>query len=583
LFVEPQRFVELNNRLKIAAGEGADEERRILTELSLQVGREVDAILASLDVAEELDVLDGAARLADDLHAAPPVIGEVAGPLALVAARHPLMALSERTCVPNDIHLPAGATLVVSGPNAGGKTVALKTAGLAALCVRAGLHVAAASDSQVPWFRAVHTDIGDDQSLERDLSTFGAHILRLRETIADADEATLVLIDEVAVGTAPEQGAALAQAVLEALADRGARAIVTTHYERVKAIAGADARFRNASVGFDRETMQPTFRLHIGTPGSSGALYVARRLGLPEAVVTRAEELLGAPRASVDDLLAEIADQRAVLAQERARVAALEREAAQAHRAAELAQKSAAEREAKLRAGAYGDAVAALRRARDELDELRSGLKKRRVVVAAEARQQVERLAQEIARNAPPPPPAVGAPPTAAVLVPGTRVFVASLGRVGEVMEAPRRGKVVVEVGAVRTIVPVEGLRLDSTPRRVRSAPAKPSARVPRGRAREDDSTGPIQDDALPARSVDNTLDLRGERVDDALAQVDRFLDESMLAVRDVVVIIHGHGTGALRNALRQHIKQHPALKRWRAGTPQEGGDGITVAWLDVG
>jgi DNA mismatch repair protein MutS2 len=279
LFIEPDEIVDLNNRMKLAECDVLDEERRILARFSGWVAEEADAFDRSLAIAAHLDLVGAAGRLADDLVAAEPILDE-APRLALLHARHPLMLLAGRRCVANDLALGAGQTLVVSGPNAGGKTVALKAAGLAALMARAGLHVAAESGSVVGWFTDVRTDIGDAQSLEQNLSTFTGHVKRLGEFLAEAGPGTLLLVDEIAVGTDPEQGAALAQAVLEALAARGLTAIVTTHYDRLKALAATDARFANASVGYDLSRLEPTFKLHLGVPGSSGALTVARRAGL---------------------------------------------------------------------------------------------------------------------------------------------------------------------------------------------------------------------------------------------------------------------------------------------------------------
>jgi DNA mismatch repair protein MutS2 len=237
VFVEPEVVVDLNNRLKLAESEVTEEEQRILAELSGYVREEAEAIGIAAAIAEELDLLDACARLADDTGASAAALG--APDLELRRARHPLMLLAGRTCVPNDIVLPAGKTLVISGPNAGGKTVALKTAGLAALMARAGLHLPVNDGSSVPWYLGVEVDIGDDQSLERNLSTFSAHVMNLVDFLERAGGETLLLVDELAVGTDPEQGSALAQAVLEAFADRGAQVIVTTHYERLKALPTA--------------------------------------------------------------------------------------------------------------------------------------------------------------------------------------------------------------------------------------------------------------------------------------------------------------------------------------------------------
>src|SRR4051812_49407813 len=335
LFIEPEEIVDLNNRAKLAEAEVLDEERRILAKLSGWVAEEAGAFDAALAAAETLDVIASAAIIADDTVAAEPIIND-APRIGLLHARHPLMLLGDRRCVANDVTVAAGATLLVSGPNAGGKTVALKTVGLAALMVRCGHHLTAESGSAMGWFPDVRTDIGDAQSLEHDLSTFSGHMVNLRELLATAGPGSLVLIDEIAVGTDPEQGAALAQAVLEALAARGVTSIVTTHYDRLKALGATEVggpRFANASVGFDLASLEPTFKLHLGVPGSSGALAVARRMGIPEGVVERARELMGPHVVKVEDLLASVADQRRRMEEERAALLA-ELEAAEADRAA---------------------------------------------------------------------------------------------------------------------------------------------------------------------------------------------------------------------------------------------------------
>jgi DNA mismatch repair protein MutS2 len=283
VFVEPEALVELGNQLVLAGHAVADEERRILALLSSYVADDGPALQGAIEVAARLDLLAAAADQAGALGAAAPVLE--GDRIELTRARHPLMELGGRPCVPNDIRLARGSALVISGPNAGGKTVALKTTGLAVLMARAGLHVLAEGSSLLPWIERVASDIGDAQSLEKDLSTFSGHLLRVQAILMTAGPGSLVLFDELAVGTEPEQGAALAEAVLEALVERGASVIATTHYERLKVLAASDPRFANASVGFDFDAMAPTFELHLGVPGSSGALALARRLAVEPTVV----------------------------------------------------------------------------------------------------------------------------------------------------------------------------------------------------------------------------------------------------------------------------------------------------------
>ncbi len=597
LFIEPEPVVELQNAVRLAQCEVDDEERRIFAELTQLVAREEHALRQGIDATTTLDVIDAGARLAEDLSASVPAISSTRR-MSLLFARHPLMVLAQRPCVPNDIVLAPGTILILSGPNAGGKTVALKTAGLCALMGRAGLHVPAESGSELPWFTTIHSDIGDSQSIENDLSTFSAHLTKLREYLTEADDGTLLLIDEVAVGTEPEQGAALAQAVLEALAERGAAAIVTTHYERLKALGASDPRFANASVGFDLERMEPTFRLHLGVPGSSGALAVARRMGLPGAVVDAAEAMLGERRASVEELLAVLSDERRKLAEERDELARARAQAEAARAEAEAARRAAKERERKAHEGAHSEAVAALRQARDELDNVRAEIK-RRIKVAASAtatqrqadvesiKTKLNALSEAVTQRAPGRALPEGVRAVTGELTLGTLVYVASLGSRGHIVEPPQRGRVAVQIGTMRTTVAVDDVLLDTHASRQKSAaPASPSSSKPgKGRRGEPEQAAvpaAAPEDDMVLRTNDITVDVRGERAEEAVDAVDRFIDRSLVSARDVVFVIHGHGTGALRSAIRSHLQGHHAVTRWRPGQRAEGGDGVTIAWLDV-
>lgn len=602
LFIEPEPVVELQNRLRLAQCEVEDEERRILARLSGLVAGEEHALRMGMDAATTLDVIDAAARLAEVLNASVPAISTERR-LSLLHARHPLMVLTDRPCVANDIVLEPGTVLILSGPNAGGKTVALKTAGLCALMTRAGLHVPAEAGSEVPWFTSIHSDIGDSQSIEDDLSTFSAHLTKLRQYLAEADAGTLLLIDEVAAGTEPEQGAALAQAVLEALSGRRVAAIVTTHFERLKALGASDPRFANASVGFDLERMEPTFRLHLGVPGSSGALAVARRMGLPGAVLDQAEELLGERRASVEELLAALSDERRLLAEEREALARTRAEAEAARVEAEAARRAAAERERKLREGAHDQAVAALRQARDELDRVRAELKRREKAVRTPGRADRDNLrdiksrlsgiADAVSEHAPARSLPEGVRPVSGELRPGTAVYVTSLGGRGQVVEGPQRGRVAVQIGNLRTTVSVGDVLLDTRAGgndqqarqgRGGNRPGRRSERRSEQRAeqRAEPAAGAASGDDLVLRTTAITVDVRGARAEEAVSSVDRFIDQSLLSARDVIFVIHGHGTGALRSAIRSHLDGHHAVTRWRPGERAEGGDGVTIAWLDV-
>lgn len=604
LFIEPEEIVDLNNRAKLAEADVLDEERRILVKFSGWVAEEAEGFAASLAAAEVLDVIAAAAIIADDTVAAEPIIDDAAR-VGLLHARHPLMLLADKRCVANDITVAAGASLVISGPNAGGKTVALKTVGLAALMTRAGLHLTAESGSVMGWFTGVVTDIGDAQDLEHDLSTFSGHLVNLRELLATAGAGSLVLIDEIAVGTDPDQGAALAQAVLEALAARGATAMVTTHYDRLKALAATDARFANASVGFDLARLEPTFKLHLGAPGSSGALALAQRMGLAAGVVERARELIGPQVAKVEDLLASVADQRRRIEEERA-VLLEELEAVEADRAAQRLdrEKSHARFEKQTRA-AHGETLQALRAARREIDEIRRAVRAKaaaETATAEDVRDATRALSAPsgvVAQLEPRRPLPPGTPARAELLIAGAPVLVPRLGR-AEVVGVLPDAKVEVRVGAMRATLPIRDVLMD-THRAARrnerpDAPPSPgfavisaggaaaSAGAGAGAGAEPGAVGLV--DGVPAggranaRTLDTTLDVRGHRVDEAVLVLDRFLDESMIAARDAIFVIHGHGTGALRTAVRAHLQRHAAIEKSRAGEAGEGGDGVTVAFL---
>ena len=585
VFVEPEDLVDLNNRLKLAELEVAEEERRILAELSRLVEEALPRIHTNLEVLAELDLIDAKARLAADLRATPPELmplDDENATLDLRRARHPLMVLAEagkeqpRLIVPNDVLLKVGETLVVSGPNAGGKTVALKLAGLQVLMARCGLHIPAQEGSRVPWFDAVLSDIGDDQSIERDLSTFSAHVLALQSFLQAAARGVLVLLDEVAVGTDPAEGAALAQAVLEALADRGATAIVTTHYDRLKALPTTDARFVNASVGFDLERLVPTYELHLGVPGASGAIRVARRLGVADAICARATELAGAGQASLEQLLLDLEVERKRIAAERAATEAERVEAARKHAEAEARAAQAKERLEAARRGAHDEAVETLRRARAELDRTATVLRRHvgdgKVTPAsmAEAKRQVEAAAREVHAHAPQPEAPPGRAATAAELKPGVEVWVRKLNARATVAAAPKGKQVAVQAGPLKVNVGIDELTL------VEAQPKQQSARARRGHNAFELAAPPK---AL-VRSGHNTLDVRGERVDAAVGLAEKFLDDALRTGSEAVFVIHGHGTGALRESLRRELAAFPGVTEVRPATPEEGGDGVTIIVL---
>jgi DNA mismatch repair protein MutS2 len=619
VFVEPRALVTLGNRLRIAQGEMEREVQRILGVLTERVREHLPALHAAADALDHADLRAASARFGRDLRCTFPELDPApdAGASAarercdvlLLQARHPILALDGVDVVPNDLELRRGHALVVSGPNAGGKTVALKTLGLAALMVRAGLPLSVAEGSRCAHFDRVLSDVGDDQSLARNLSTFSAHVTNLAAILAAAGPRSLVLLDELAGGTDPEEGAALACAVVDGLCQRGAAVVVTTHYEALKALALRDPRLRNASVGFDVATMTPTFRLMLDVPGASSALAVAARFGIPEDVLATARRVLPDTARSFDELVHKLeaewralAIQRSALEAETARVA--EQRAALEHereglRAREKAQVS---RETE-------QLLALVRKVRDEVREARARLRAarvdeaevdaaRRVVDAAAAKLALGgELCEPGASDAKEGPARNGGPVDPAAVRVGLRVYVPRLRLEAEVVELPQKGRLRVAAGPMRVWVGLDEIRAapgGGTDGAASNAPrhgkghAGPSATAhdPRGRP-GGDGGGPVAEPAsvaeppLPSSHDGNTIDLRGMRADDAVSMLESFLDRLYGASEPVGFVLHGVGSGALRDAIRAHLAQpSPYVARSRPGRPEEGGDRVTIVWV---
>ena len=499
--------------------------------------------------------------------------------IELRAARHPLLLAQGGEVIANDITLASGQALLISGPNAGGKTVALKCLGLAAWMARAGLPLPVEPGSRVGWFEPVLTDVGDDQSLLRSLSTFSAHVENLARIVAESGPHALVLLDEVAAGTDPEEGAALAAAVLEALVERGSAVAVTTHYERLKELAAATGPFENASMGFDFERMSPTFRLVIGVPGASSALAVAARFGMPKRIVERAEALLPEQAVDREELVQRLEEERQLLETAR-RLADRELEK-QRTLTAEIEverQKARAEERARLSEDARQLGVA-VREARARLRELEKRLP--RIDATRQELKAAEKEVNEAARHI-----AVGsaldetlrdrelAPqPTLDVeeIHIGAMVRARRLGVTGEVVAGPERGLVKILAGSLKLSVPVDDLTL--------LADKKPKQK-PEPKKKDPGKKLDVVDGFVPVRVPSNTLDLRGMRVEEALDQVDTFVDRMLRQNEPVAYVLHGHGTGTLKLAVRSHLAAASHVRRAKPAEPEDGGDAFTIFWL---
>jgi DNA mismatch repair protein MutS2 len=574
LFVEPEGMVELGNELAIASAMVAEEEERVLRELSAAVTARAAALARDLETLSALDLLEAEARLASDLDAHAPEVADPSAGFALRDLRHPLLVLQGKKVVASDVRLePPRRALVVSGPNGGGKTVAITAVGLSALMLRAGLPVPAARGSRLPCYR-VRAAVEERGDLARDLSTFTAHLTAVRDIAADAGPGALVLVDEIAADTDPREGAALAAALLEDLLERGAQVLVTTHLDELKALALTDPRFANARVGFDPERMAPTFQIHLGSPGSSSAIEVARRVGLPPAVVDRARAALsggggalGRALAALEEERARLAAERASLAREAERARAREEAARRREEAAFRAEKEAASRVA---AEMAGEVEAAREEVRGLLARLQAQPTVRQATAATRQLEEWSAAMERAGRVAEAQASSAGEAAAAGAVERGTRVRVASLGQEGEVLEVGD-GEALVRVGALKVRRPLADLV--ALRGRAPEAPGFARARDERIRAAAAAAAAPL---SVGARR----LDVRGLRVDELLREADRFLDRLSAEGAADCTVLHGHGTGALKQALRDHLGASPYVASFRPGEQHEGGDAVTVVLL---
>jgi DNA mismatch repair protein MutS2 len=564
LFVEPLVAVELGNAWREAQAAEQEEIGRILDELSALIAANAGPLHETLAALARFDLWAAKAQLAAEMDG---VRAETADRpvVVLLGARHP--GLTGRV-VPIDIRLGEGYTaLVVTGPNTGGKTVTLRTLGLLALMHQAGLHVPAQAGSRLPVFRDVFADIGDEQSIAQSLSTFSGHLRRIIRIVEAAGPGTLVLLDELGAGTDPTEGSALAQALLDYFIRAGALVAATTHYAELKAYAHTTSAARNAAVEFDLETLSPTYRLTIGLPGGSQAFAIAEQLGLPAPIVDDARSRLTESQQAFEETLARIkaAEGETSDALERARAA--EARAAEALRRADEERRRARRERDEVVKAAREEAERLVTDLRDDVTTSRRRLE-RETVTAPSLDAAVARAESTLARlpDAPPAPEPAPAPPRRSWRV-GDRVRSRSGGWEGRIAALERGGgRASLEAGGVRVSVPVDDLEAATTV----SPPAE------RGRAL---SNAPALQ-LSRARSVASSLDLRGARVDEALDALGRYLDDASLAGLDHVTIIHGLGTGALRDAVRTEAGSHPLVKEVRPGERGEGGDGATVVTL---
>ena len=567
--------MELNNKIRVLTIEEKREIEKILLELSAKVANQSEILLTNAELLTQLDFAQAKAKLALSMKGMPPVLNN-SGRIVLKAARHPL--IPEREVVPIDFELGTDfKTLVITGPNTGGKTVTLKTCGLLTLMAMAGLQIPAQDQSEVSLFKHVLADIGDEQSIEQNLSTFSSHLKQIIEITALAGPGSLVLLDELGAGTDPSEGAALAISILEDLRGKGALTVATTHYKELKGYALNTAEVENACCEFDTETLRPTYRLMIGVPGVSNAFAISRRLGLDPGIIARAQDLISDEGARFEELVASIEKSHQEALRIRSEIEALRAES-------QAARETLATEKKKLEQEKY----AILDQARDEANNLYAGVEEEieRLLadlkqklnweashhIASHAKGQIRQAQEKITagRTKEHLKRAAGEALTASDIIPGQNYDAPALGLSGTVADVPdSKGNVVLRSGQMQVTVPVTALTWPSE----KTVKSKKTV-----------SSSPRENISTLTRSKKNMLGtellLLGKKVEEALSELDHYLDDAVLGGLNIVRIVHGKGTGALRAAVGDYLARDRRVANFRLGGPGEGGDGVTIAEL---
>ena len=570
LFIEPQVIVNMNNELKQLFLDEKKEIDRILAELSDRVAENYHGLYNNQKLLVELDYIFAKGRLSLSCRGEEPHISEE-GILDLKQARHPL--LDQKKAVPINASLGRGySTLIITGPNTGGKTVTLKTAGLLSMMAASGLHIPASSESIIPVFEDIFADIGDEQSIEQSLSTFSSHMNNIVNIVDRAGPGCLVLLDELGAGTDPTEGAALAIAVLEKLRSNGALIFATTHYTELKKYAISTAGVQNASMEFDVETLSPTYRLTIGIPGKSNAFEISRKLGLSESIIDKAKELLEGRDIEFEDVIAALEDDRRRAEEERDQAIALN--IAMKKQKQELEQREAEikQKKSEILAKAREEAREIVREAKDTTREVQKELRElnridsiaERNKVFDEGRRKVRNLEgryrEKIVKQV------NNKPVKASDLKIGNRVKVLSLDQNGEIMSLPDdKGNMMVQMGIFKATVNIKDIMLIDDVKKQKASP------------KQRNYSSMYQAKAM---NMSTTINVRGQNLDDAVMNVDKYLDDAFMAGLKEVTVIHGRGEGILRTGLQQMMKRHRHVKSFRKGAYNEGGDGVTIVQL---
>ncbi|MCI9238587.1 MAG: endonuclease MutS2 [Dorea sp.] len=570
LFIEPMAVVKLNNDLKELYGKEQDEIQVILARLSADAAQYIPDIQTDYTVLRELDFIFAKGSLAIDMNGSLPVFN-TEGRIHIREGRHPL--LDKRTVVPITLTLgDAFDLLIVTGPNTGGKTVSLKTVGLFTLMGQAGLHIPALDRSELSVFHNVYADIGDEQSIEQSLSTFSSHMTNIVSFLNDVDEHSLVLFDELGAGTDPTEGAALAISILNHLHERGIRTMATTHYSELKVYALSTPGVENASCEFNVETLRPTYHLLIGIPGKSNAFAIAGKLGLPDYIIEDARARISEQDESFEDILTDLEASRRTIEKEQETIASYKREIERLKQETQQKQKRLEEQKERILMQANEKAHAILAEAKETADETIRNFHKfgKENISAADMERERERLRKkmEAARSGmkkEPAKPKKEYKPSDFRL--GESVKVLSMNLNGTIASLPdNRGNLTVQMGILRSQVNISDLEIIDE---------KPSYLQKTGR-----QTGKGKLKMNKSLSVGPEINLLGKTVDEAIAELDKYLDDASLAHLSSVRIVHGKGTGALRNGIHQFLRRQKHVKSFRLGAFGEGDAGVTIAEL---
>ncbi|MBP2663846.1 MAG: mutS2 1 [Firmicutes bacterium] len=566
LFIEPIAIVNLNNDIKQLLAAEKNEIERILTVVTGQIAKVADSLEENLAILAHMDFVFAKAKLSIDMRAIQPIINQQ-GYVNLIQARHPLIAAEH--VVPIDVQLGRHfTTLLITGPNTGGKTVTLKTVGLFALMTQAGLFVPAAPDSEMPIIGNIFADIGDEQSIEQSLSTFSGHMTNLVGILNKISADDLVLIDEIGAGTDPSEGAALAMSILEYIHRIGAKTIATTHYSELKTFAYTRQGIENASVEFDIQTLRPTYRLLIGIPGSSNAFAISQRLGLSDKIIARAKELIHKEHTDFETVLQALEEQKKSYNARMDELTRLEQEMGKVKEKVAARERAIAEKKNTILGKAQEEAAAVIRQARRSAEEIIGELKAQFSEHSGRDRQHAIENARRKLRSSSTEVDGFiiegqeqAAELSAEAIQPGMNVYVATVKQKGEVL-AVNGTTVTVQLGILKMTVAAAACRLLSESGKLKEQPTTKHINITMG------------------NSAARQIDIRGMTIEEAETILDKYIDDAILSGLNEVLIIHGKGTGALRKGVTNYLENHSHIKGIRIADLNEGGTGATLARL---